>query len=370
MNNSNPIIEKYAKVLVDYSTNVQKGDLVLIRAESIQAQPLVKAVYKRVLEKGANPIVRCSVEGLAEDFIKYATDEQLEYVDPITQLEYKTVDKYISIGAPVNVKNMAKSDTKKMAKRSGATRELSNTMLKRAASGELSWVIADYPTQALAQEASMSLDDYTEFLIKSCYLDLDDPVSKWREIGKEQNRIAQILNTGKTLRIVGDRTDITFNVEGRKWISCEGLNNFPDGEIFTSPVEDGVNGNIYFDFPQNYRGNEAHGVNLKLENGKVVEATAEKGEEFLISMLDMDNGSRYVGEIAIGTNDRIVDVTGNILFDEKIGGSIHMALGSSYPETGGKNESGLHWDIIKNMKEDSKIYLDEKVIYENGKFTI
>lgn len=368
--NNKTILEKYAQVLVEYSTKVQKGDLVLIRAESYQCQPLIKEIYKRVLQCGAHPIVRCSLDGLAVDFIKYANDEQLAFVDPITKLEYEKVDKYISIGAPFNVKSMAKADSKKMAKRSAATRELSTLMLNRAAEGKLNWVIADYPTQALAQEAKMSLDDYTDFIINSCYLDLDNPIEKWQEIGREQDRLVNLMNGGKKLHITGERTDITFSVEGRKWVSCSGLNNFPDGEIFTSPVENSAQGEIYFDFPAIYRGNESHKIWLKLEGGKVVDAKAEKGEDFLISMLDMDAGSRFVGEIAIGTNDRVKDVTGNILFDEKIGGSIHMALGASYPETGGKNESGLHWDIIKNMKENSKIFLDDKLIYENGKFVI
>lgn len=368
--NNKTILEKYAQVLVEYSTKVQKGDLVLIRAESYQCQPLVKEIYKLVLKCGAHPIVRCSLDGLAVDFIKYANDEQLAYVDPITKLEYEKVDKYISIGAPFNVKSMAKADSKKMAKRSAATRELSTLMLNRAAEGKLNWVIADYPTHALAQEAKMSLDDYSDFIINSCYLDLDNPIEKWQQIGKEQDRLVNLMNGGKKLHIIGDKTGITFSVEGRKWVSCAGLNNFPDGEIFTSPVEDSAQGEIYFDFPAIYRGNESHKIWLKLEGGKVVDAKAQKGEEFLISMLDMDAGSRFVGEIAIGTNDRVKDVTGNILFDEKIGGSIHMALGASYPETGGKNESGLHWDIIKNMKENSKIFLDDKLIYENGKFVI
>ncbi len=368
--NNKSVLEKYAQILVDYSTKVQKGDLVLIRAESYQCQPLIKEIYKRVLQCGAHPIVRCSLDGLAVDFIKYANDEQLAFVDPITKLEYEKVDKYISIGAPFNVKSMAKADSKKMAKRSAATRELSTLMLNRAAEGKLNWVIADYPTQALAQEAKMSLDDYTDFIINSCYLDLDNPIEKWQEIGREQDRLVNLMNGGKKLHITGEKTDITFSVEGRKWVSCSGLNNFPDGEIFTSPVENSAQGEIYFDFPAIYRGNESHKIWLKLEGGKVVDAKAEKGEDFLISMLDMDAGSRFVGEIAIGTNDRVKDVTGNILFDEKIGGSIHMALGASYPETGGKNESGLHWDIIKNMKENSKIFLDDKLIYENGKFVI
>lgn len=369
MNNKN-ILEKYAKVLVDYSVKVKSGDLVLIKAQSPLCAPLVKEIHKEVLKRGANPIVRCQLDGLAYDFIKYANDEQLSYIDPMSEIEYEKADKYISIGAPENVKNMARANAQKMAKRSCATRKLSSKMLKRSAEGKLDWVIADYPTQALAQEAKMSLDEYTDFIINSCYLDLENPIEKWQEIGKEQQRIASILNGGKCLHIVGDRTDIKFNVEGRKWVSCEGLFNFPDGEIFTSPIEDSATGEIYFDFPAIYRGNEAHKIHLKLEGGKVVEAKAEKGDEFLQSMLNMDAGSRFVGEIAIGTNERVTDVTGNILFDEKIGGSIHMALGASYPETGGKNESGLHWDIIKNMKENSKIFLDDKLIYENGKFVI
>lgn len=371
----NDIWEKYASVLVDYSTKVQKGDLVVIRATSYLAQDLIKAIYKRVLEKGAHPILRTAICDVSDVFIKYASDEQLDYVDPISKLEYQKVDKYISIGAPLNVKNMAKADKTKMARRSKATRELSELLLSRSAKGEASWVIADVPTNALAQEAKMSFDEYSEFLFNACFLNLDNPVEKLLEMDKEQSRWAEYLSQRSKIRIVGEKTDITFSTKGRKWISCSGLNNYPDGEVFTSPVEDSANGEIYFDFPAIYRGNEANKIHLKLENGKVVEAHAEKGEEFLNSMLDMDDGSRFVGEIAIGTNEKIQDVTGNILFDEKIGGSIHMAVGASYPETGGKNVSGLHWDIIKNMKGvngqgGGEIYADDVLIYQNGKFLI
>ena len=366
----NTLWEKYANVLVDYSTKVKKGDLVIIRATSPQAQPLVKEIYKQVLQRGANPVVRTMMEDLSEIYVKYANEEQLSYIDPMSEIEYEKADVLISIGAPTNTKAMAKADSKKMAQRSAATRELSNKMLKRSAEGSLKWVIADFPTNALAQEAKMSLDDYTEFLINACYLDLDDPVSKWKEIDKEQQRIADYLNKTSKLHIIGEETDITFNTEGRKWLNCSGQCNFPDGEIYTSPVEDSVNGTIYFDFPQIYRGNEAQKVRLKLENGKVIEARAEKGEEYFLNMINMDEGSRFVGEIAIGTNSRIQDITGNILFDEKIGGAIHMALGASYPEAGGKNVSGLHWDLIKNMKNGSEIYADDALIYKDGKFVI
>lgn len=362
--------EKYAKVLVDYSVNVQKGELTIIRSDSQLSQPLVKEIYKQVLLKGAYPVVRVGVEGLNEVYIKNASDEQLEYIDPMTKIEYEEAKNLISIGAPLNVKSMAKSDSKKLAKRSSVMRSLSEKMLKRAANGELKWVIADFPTNALAQEADMSLDEYTEFLTKACYLYLDNPVEKWIEIGEKQQKIADYLNTKSKIRIVGEKTDITFNVAGRIWKSCAGECNFPDGEVYTSPVEDSANGQIYFDFPQIYRGNEAQKVLLTLENGKVVDAKAEKGEEFLNNMLNMDDGSRFVGEIAVGTNENIREITGNILFDEKIGGSIHMAVGASYPDTGGKNVSGLHWDLIKNMKNGGQIYADDVLIYENGKFLI
>lgn len=366
----NPIWEKYAKVLVDYSTDVQKGNLVIIRGESIHTKDLVKAVYKRVIKRGGHPLVRTSSCDLAGIFIKNASDEQLDFIDPITKLEYEIVDKYISIGGPLNTKNMARTDMKKLARRSAATKQLSEKLLTRSANGEASWVIADVPTQALAQEAKMSLDEYSDFLFKACYLDLDDPVAKLKELDEKQKAWANYLNGVKKLRITGEKTDITFGVEGRKWISCSGLNNYPDGEVFTSPVEDDVNGEIYFDFPQIFRGNEALGVHLKIENGIITQTKADKGEDFLNAMLDMDEGSRGIGEIAIGTNDRIQEVTGNILFDEKIGGSIHMAVGASYPETGGKNVSGLHWDMIKGMQNGGKIFADGELIYENGKFLI
>ena len=366
----NSIWDKYASVLVDYSTNVQKGELVVISTSSIYSKDLVKSVYKRVLERGGNPVLRCGFGDMTEVFMKYASDEQLDYVDPMTKLEYEQADVFISLGAPLNTKAMAGAPLDKMSRRGKATKPLSELMLSRAAKGELKWVIADVPTHALAQEAKMSLDDYSEFLFKSCYLDLDNPVEKLKELDVEQTKWADYLNGVKEIHIVGDKTDITFNVVGRKWISCSGLNNYPDGEVFTSPVEDGINGEIYFDFPQNYRGNSAQDVHLWIENGKVVRAEASSGQEFLDAMLNMDDGSRGIGEIAFGTNWQIQDVTGNILFDEKIGGAIHMAVGASYPETGGKNVSGLHWDMIKNMKNGGKAYADGKLIYENGKFLI
>ncbi len=364
------IWDKYAEVLVDYSTNVKKGDLVIIRSESDYAKDLIRAVYKRIVQKGGNALVRTPIGELTGIFLKNASDEQLDYIDPITKLEYEKADVFISIGAPLNTKSLARADVAKLARRGKATKHLSELLLSRAAKGEARWVVADVPTHALAQEAKMSFDEYSDFLFKSCYLDLDNPVDKLKELDEKQTNWANYLNNVKNIHIVGENTDITFNVEGRKWISCSGLNNYPDGEVFTSPVEDGINGEIYFDFPQNYRGNSATKVHLWIEKGKIVKFDAETGRDYLEAMFNMDEGSNGIGEIAIGTNDEIQDVTGNILFDEKIGGSIHMAVGASYPETGGKNVSGLHWDMIKGMKNGGKIFADGTLIYENGKFII
>lgn len=365
----NNIWQKYAKVIVEYSTDVKKGDLVVISSE-VQAQPLILAVYEEVLKKGAYPVLKLGIEGQKEIYFKTASEEQLSYIDPLTELEYDKADKFIVIGAPYNTKNLAKIQPERLAKRSAATERLSSKMLKRASEGSLSWVICDFPTNALAQEAKMSIFDYEEFLLNACYLHLDDPVLKWKEIGEKQQVLVEKLNKVKKLHIIGEKTDLTLSVEGRKWVNCCGSNNFPDGEVFTSPVEDSAEGEIYFDFPAIYRGNESQGIHVRFEKGKVVKATAEKGEDFLLKMIGMDEGSKFLGEIAFGTNEMIQDVTGNILFDEKIGGSIHLALGASYPEAGGKNKSGLHWDIIKNMKENSKVYADDRLIYENGKFLI
>ena len=316
------IWEKYAKVLVEYSTNVQKGELTVIKTDNSQSAPLINEIYKAVLKRGGNPLVRCGIDGITETFFKNATDEQLEFVDEMSKMEYETVKNFISISAPANVKQLARISPEKQAKRSRATRELSEKLMSRSASGDASWVIADFPTQALAQEARMSLEDYTQFIINSCYLDTENPVEKWKEIEKEQQSKTDYLNTTTKIRFVGEKTDITFSTEGRKWINCCGLNNFPDGEIFTSPVEDSANGQIYFDFPAIYRGNEVNKILLTLENGKVVDYKVEQGEDFFAAMINQDEGARFVGEIAIGTNDRIQEITGNILFDEKISGSI------------------------------------------------
>jgi aminopeptidase len=363
------IWKKYAKVLVNYSTTVKEDQIVIIKGMD-HARPLIKRVYEEVLKRGAHPLIRIGVDGLIESYYKYASDSQLAFVDQFTKAEYEKADVFITIGAPYNLKNLVNTPPERIAARSKATRNLMDLYLKRAAAKELSWVYCNYPTNALAQEAKMSLDEYSDFLFDACFLFEEDPVAKWKEVKTKQDAIIEKIKNTSTIRVSGIETDLTLSVSNRKWINCCGENNFPDGEIFTSPVENSAQGKVYFDMPAIYHGSEADKIRLEFKDGKVINATAEKGEAFLHKMIDQDDGARYLGEFAIGTNNRIQKITGNILFDEKIGGSIHMALGASYPETGGKNESGLHWDLIKDMKNGGEVYADDKLIYKNGQFVI
>jgi aminopeptidase len=214
----------------------------------------------------------------------------------------------------------------------------------------------------------MSREDYERFVFRAGQLDVDDPVARWREIGRGIDRIADFLETVSELRVVAPGTDLTLRVGGRKWLRSQGHHNFPDGETFTGPVEDSVDGTITFSYPGLYRGQEADGIRLRFEAGEVVEATAREGEQFLRQMLALDEGARRVGEFAFGLNDAIDVFTRNTLYDEKIGGTIHLALGSSYPETGGRNESGLHWDIVCDMRAGSEVYADDELVYRDGRF--
>jgi aminopeptidase len=244
------------------------------------------------------------------------------------------------------------------------------TMMRRSAAGELRWVIAPYPTNAFAQDADMSLRDYADFLYRACMPDLDDPIGYWRKVEAEQERVIEWLKGKENVHVTGPETDLRLSVAGRKFINCSGKVNVPDGEVFTGPVEDSAEGYVYFSYPAIESGREVTGVRLWFEKGRVVKATAEKNEEFLLKTLDTDAGSRYLGEFAIGTNEGITQFSREILFDEKIGGSFHMALGAGYPETGSKNESAIHWDMVCDLRQGGEIEVDGELLYKNGKFVI
>ena len=365
----NPILEKYADVLVDYSVDVEKGDQVLIKGAMV-AEPLIKALYIKTLKKGAHPLVVPTFEGQEELFFEYASEHQLDYQSPYQKYVVENVDASISILAHYNTKGMTNVDPEKMKTRSLANRELMEIHMKRAAEGDLNWTICQYPTSADAQEAKMSLHEYEDFVYKACHLYEDDPVAYWQELGKELERYAEYLNDVKELHYKSKDTDIKFNVEGRIWIPDKGQENYPGGEVFTGPVEDSAEGHIRFSYPGIFQGKEIEDIKLTFENGKVVEASAEKGEELLHTLLDTDEGSRHLGEVAIGCNHGIKQFSRNMLFDEKIGGTVHLALGRSYPETKGENESTIHWDMLCDMTDGGQIFADGELIYEDGEFLI
>jgi aminopeptidase len=247
---------------------------------------------------------------------------------------------------------------------------MSRKFYERAARKEVRWTLALFPTNAHAQDAEMSLSDYEDFVYNACMPDMDDPVGYWRAVSARQERIIQWLKDRKQVHVIGPETDLKLSIAGRTFINCDCKENVPDGEVFTGPVENSVEGHVYFSYPTIYGGREVTGVRLWFEKGRVVKATAEKNEDFLLQTLDTDEGSRYVGEFAIGTNEGINRFTGEILFDEKIGGSFHMALGEGYPESGSQNHSGLHWDMICDLRQGGEIWVDDELLYKNGKFVI
>ena len=364
-----PRIEKLASVLVHYSLQIRRNDLFRIAGPSL-ATPLIRAVYAEALAAGANPYVRVSLEGLEELFYRKATDEQLRFVSNLDREEIEQVDATLGIGGRWNTRDLTGVLPQRLATRREAMSELQRRYLERAAKDELRWCATQYPTHAEAQDAEMSLVEYEDFVFTAGLLHESDPVAAWERVRAEQARVAATLGRCATLAFHGPDVDLTVSVAGRTWINAAGEKNFPDGEVFTGPVEDSASGRVRFSFPAIFQSREVDGVELTFERGKVAQARAVKGEDFLRAMLDTDAGARYLGELAFGLNYGIRKFTRNILFDEKIGGTMHMALGIGYPETGSKNTSGLHWDMICDLRADSEVKADGKVIYRNGKFLI
>ena len=364
-----PRLEKLADVLVNYSVGVRKGQTVRISGEPV-AQPLVVELYRKVLQAGGNPLVRMTPDELAEIFYKNASDEQLRHFSPITLHEIGQIDCTIGIWADENTKALTNCDPKKIGISQAARKPYMEIFLKRAAEGQLHWTGTQYPTQASAQDAEMSLADYEDFVFKAGLLDLPDPVAAWKRISERQQRLADFMNGKSDYRVVAaNGTDIRMSVAGHRWINCDGHENFPDGEVFTGPVIDSVNGTVHFSFPAVHHGREVQDVRLTFKDGKVVDASAAKGQDFLFSMLETDEGSRFLGECAIGTNYQIRQYTRNTLFDEKIGGTCHFALGSGYPETGNTNQSGLHWDMVVDLRAGGYVEIDGVKVNVDGKFT-
>jgi len=360
-------LNKLAKLIVNYSTKVKPGDFVFVSCDEV-ATPWMVEVVKEVVKAGAYVETAISSQAVSEIKLKYGSDEQLIQEDIIFKTMLEKADVWISAWASRNTKSFSRIDADKIKMSSKGEKSWRKIYSEKMGNGSLRWCGTQFPTYADAQEASMSFSDYEEFVYGAGLLDAKDPVAEWKRISVEQERWVSYLNTKKGLQFISEGTDIKVNVSGRKWINCDGKVNFPDGEIFTSPVEDGVDGVITFSFPGIYMGKEIEGIVLDVEKGKVVKVAATKGEDLLKALLKIDEGACRFGEVAIGTNYGIKDFTKNMLFDEKIGGTVHMAIGDSMPEAGGLNRSIIHWDMLCDMRNGGKIYADGELFYENGKF--
>jgi len=356
-----PRIEKLAKLCVQYCVAVKPKDKVLIEGRDI-AHPLINEIYKECILSDADPSI---LPELDTDYIfyKYAKKHQLHqnFTRSIWNFIIKKVDVYITVGCNPNPKRLTGVDPAKIATRQASWKDFMDEYMKRSGAGDLRWVLLPYPISADAQEASMALQEYEDFVYKSCLIDKEDPVKEWKKIRSSQERICKYLNNADKIEITCKDSELVFSVKGRKWENCDGKFNMPDGEVFTAPVEDSVNGTIRFSYPGIYSGKEIEDITLTFKGGK--------GNELLQEILRIEGADR-IGEVAVGTNYGITRFTKRILFDEKMGGTIHMALGASYPETGGLNKSAVHWDLLKDMKKDGEIRADGKLIYKKGKFLI
>jgi aminopeptidase len=366
---ADPRVDTVAKILVDYSVKVRPNQLVRITGAP-EGAPLILAVYQKVLERGAHPFLQVDLEQAEELFYAYASDAQLDYLPPFMKDIVEQIGITIGIWTDVNTKRLTNTDPAKQSRRAVAKRPLLDRLLERAARKELRWTGTLYPTQAFAQDAEMSLREFEDFVYKACLVHEPDPVKSWRKISREQQRLVRWLNKTQQIHVVGADTDLKLEVTGRKWINCDGHENFPDGEIFTGPIEQSVNGNIRYTYPACVYGREVEDVRLKFQDGKVVKATAAKNEQFLVKMLETDKGARYVGEFSFGTNYGIQRFTKNTLFDEKIGGTIHLALGKGYPESGSKNESAIHWDMVCDLRDGGEVRVDGTLFLKDGKILI
>jgi aminopeptidase len=351
---ADPRVARLAELLVGYSLEVREGRLVRIDAAE-PAEPLIVEVYRACLRRGALPYTTVRLSGLAEILVETASEEQLDFIPQSAWNEVERMDALVYIWGEANTRSLSKADPARVQRALATRRRLSARRSERAERGEMNWVGVQFPTHAHAQEAQMSLREYEDFVYAACHVDGEgDPADHWRAVAAEVDARARELSRVRELRVVGPDTDLRLVVEGRTWIGSKGLRNMPDGEVYTAPVETETSGEIRFNLPAVFEGREVDDVRLRFEGGRVVHAEAATGEDYLLAMLDMDGGSRILGECAFGLNFEIDRFTRNILFDEKMGGTMHFALGSSYARSGGTNKSGLHWDLILDLREQGE----------------
>lgn len=357
-----PRLRRWAEVIVDFCTNVQSGERVEITGE-ISGRPLMLALYRRCLEKGAHPVLRPSFGETTEIFYDVASDQQLTHVSPVSTFEAENTQVSLHVLAETNTRNLTRINPGKIARVRKAKQDLA-----RIRKEKVRWNVTSYPTHAYAQDANMSIRDLAELIFSAGFLNHEDALDQWQHLRNRQQKMTALLKGTRSFRIETPDCDLTLGVEGRRICESSGAVNMPDGEIYTGPVETDVNGRIKFSFPGYYMGQVVEGIALEFKNGEVVRASATSNERFLQEMLNTDAGARRIGELGIGTNWGVTRFTKNLLFDEKMGGTIHLALGDSYRETLGENRSAIHWDILHDLRTGGRLFADGNIMMENGEF--
>jgi aminopeptidase len=361
--------QKLAHILVDYSMKVQPGDRVAITS-GFAGEPILRELFALILERGAFPHLLIDLPDQEELMLNHAPDSLLEFVPLLHKQVFDTFDVLIKIKTYENTRMFNRVPAERQVRYQRSLAPLLRSQMERGAAGALRWMSTIYPTHAYAMDADMGFDAYKDFYFRACHADAAtaDPVAYWESVRADQDAIIQRIQGHDQVVVRGPDVDLKLSIKDRIWKNACGGNNLPDGEVYTGPVETSANGWVHFTYPAVYQGRMVEGVRLKFEDGKIVQATADKNEEFLLQMLDLDPGARYLGEFAIGTNYQIDTFTRSILFDEKIGGSFHLAMGAGYPETNNHNQSLIHWDMICDLRQDSEILIDGELFYRNGQF--
>jgi aminopeptidase len=365
---TDPRTTRLAELLIGYSLELQAGQI--LRVDTAEAgAPLAIELYRAALRQGAFPYVNMELEPLRELLLREGEGAQLDFIPPTAEDEVDRIDAIATVWSESNTRSLGETAPELQQRVMAAERQLVNRRWNRIAKGEMRWCGALYPSAAHAQDAGMSLPEHERFVYRACHVENDgDPVAHWQATRAELAARAEQLTRARELRVVGPGTDLRVVVDGRAWEAADGRYNMPDGEVYTSPHEGSTEGEISFAFPTVFQGREVEGARLRFEGGSVVAAEARRGKPFLQAALDVDDGARRLGEIAFGLNYEIDRFTNNTLFDEKIGGTMHVALGGAFKELGGRNESALHWDMVCDLREDGEVYADSALVWKAGRF--
>jgi aminopeptidase len=363
-----PRVERLAGLITGYSLGLGSGEVMRINGEE-STLPLATALYRSALARGALPYLSVVPAALDEILLLQGNEEQLSFISGGEHVQIEQADAWATIWSSSNTRALTRIDPARRRTHLSAQFRLVNRLWQRVSSGELAFCGTLFPTQAHAQDAEMSLAQYEDFVYGACHVDGDaDPIAHWESVSAQLTTRARDLDGVRELRILGPDTDLRVIVEGRPWIPSDGRHNMPDGEVFTSPVETGTEGEIYFELPSIFQGREVQDVRLRFENGRVVQAEASSGQDYLQALIGTDEGAAVLGEVAFGLNYEIDRFTRDILFDEKIGGTMHVALGGGFEEAGTKNTSDLHWDLICDLRAEGEVYADGELVWRSGRF--